>query len=67
MPVYAKRLSGAWKKCFEEYESLCGFEITCQDEIDNGKMTPEELWEHNIYWLQNVLTEVEHIRTPMDL
>lgn len=65
MPVYARRLSREWKQCFEQYENLCGFEPMYQDDIDKKETTPKEAWDRNITWLEDVVTEIKHIKIPL--
>ncbi|AZQ13306.1 hypothetical protein [Shewanella khirikhana] len=64
MSVYSKKLNKEWREAFEEYERLCGFEPMYQDDIDAGVMTPQEAWSFNIQFLENVLSDITHIRTP---
>jgi len=66
MTVYAKKISNDWKKAFKQYESICGFEIIHQDDIDTGEMSSREVWNYNIRWLEDVLADVVNIQTPFD-
>lgn len=64
MPVFAKKLSPAWRKAFKEFEQHTGYEIMHQDEIDAGTMTPKEAWQNNLSWLEDHCNEASRIRTP---
>jgi hypothetical protein len=66
MPIYAKNLSPEWRKAFERYESLCGFEPMHQDEIDSGEMTARDAWNENVRWLECVCGDVQNTQIPDD-
>jgi len=62
--VYARKLSPEWKEAFDTYESLCGFEMMHQEDIDSGKMTAREAWNSNIKWIADVANDCANISTP---
>lgn len=66
MAVYAKKLSKEWRKAFEEYEKVCGYEPMYQEEIDSGEMTPYKAWSLNVKFLEDVLATVTNLSTPED-
>ena len=63
MTIYAKRLNSAQRRLLREYESLCGFEPMGQDDYDAGEITFAELWQMNTDWLEDVLAEVQNLKT----
>jgi hypothetical protein len=66
--IYSKKLkrSKEWRKAFEDYESISGFEPMHQDEIDDGSLTMRQAWNLNVVWLGNVFADVQNTRTPID-
>jgi hypothetical protein len=64
VPVFAKKLSPAWRKAFAEFEQHTGFEMMHQDDIDEGRMTPLEAWGCNQEWLADLCNEASRIRIP---
>ncbi len=66
MAIYAKTLSPEWRKAFEEYEDLTGFEPMHQEAIDAGETTPQEAWHENIKWLEDLVADAINIETPTD-
>lgn len=64
MPVTAKKLSPEWRKAFEEYEHLTGFEVLDQDLIDKGECTPRDAWEASQRWFYDLYGSVSNIKTP---
>ena len=67
MPVFAKTLPPEWRKAFEEFEALTGFEMMYQDDVDAGKMTPRQAWAENQQWLEGLVADANHIPTPFDI
>jgi len=66
MAIYAKKLTPEWKKSFEEYERLTGFEPISQESIDSGESTPKEVWEENIRWLEMLVGDASNISIPWE-
>tara|TARA_R110000851_G_C12762506_1_gene533233 strand:+ start:377 stop:583 length:207 start_codon:yes stop_codon:yes gene_type:complete len=64
MPVYAKRITGKWKKAFSQYEKVSGFEPQFQDEVDSGEITITECWNQNLKWLEDVYGDCQNIQIP---
>lgn len=64
MPIYAKRITGKWKKAFNELERVSGFEPMYQDEIDSGEVTLTQAFEDNLSWLEDVLADCQNIQRP---
>lgn len=64
MPVYARKLSPEWRKAFAEFESISGFEMMHQDDVDSGVMTPAEAWSRNQDWFFSVYCDVQNIPVP---
>ena len=67
MGVYAKNLSDEWRKCFEQYEAISGFEPMYQEDIDSGDMDVAQAWRWNVAWLHDVYSDVASITTPFDI
>lgn len=67
MPIYAKKLSKEWRAAFAEFESISGFEIMHQDEINDETMTPRQVWNANQDWFHALYCDVTNISTPFDL
>lgn len=55
-----------WKRCFDEYQALTGFEPMHLDEIADGSMSIKDAWHSNIKWLEDVHAEVMNINPPYD-
>ena len=66
MSVYSKRATPEQRQAMEDYENICGFEVMCQDEFDQGKMTFAELWKYNVTWLYDVYASVSNINIPFE-
>ena len=66
MAIYTKKAPKAWIKAFQKFESISGFEVMRQEEIDSGEATCREVWEYNIRWLEDVVADTSNIRTPCD-
>ena len=65
MTVFAKSLSPQWKKAFDEFEAMSSFEVmSLFDGVDVSEMTPQEVWDANIAWLQGLVDDVCNISTP---
>ena len=67
MAVFVENASAGWKKAFQEFEDLSGFEFMYQEDIDSGETTPEEAWSDNIRWLEGMLADAINISTPCEV
>ena len=66
MAVYAKNISDEWKEAFQAFESISGFEVLFQDDINSGALTPQQAWDANMQWFEGVMADVQNIHTPFD-
>jgi hypothetical protein len=64
MAVYAKRITGKWKRAFTQLERISGFEPMFQDEIDRGEITLTQAFEDNLKWLEDVVGDCQNIPRP---
>lgn len=64
--IYAKNITPEQRKALKDYENICGFEPLYQDELNDGSMTFSQVWNANINWLEDVLSDVVNIRIPVE-
>ncbi|MCP3922742.1 MAG: hypothetical protein GY714_09180 [Desulfobacterales bacterium] len=64
MPVFCKNITKEERAAFERFESISGFEIMFQKEIDSGEKTPQEAFSENMDWFEGVYADVTNINFP---
>lgn len=65
--IYSAKLTPEQNAAMARYESLCGNEPFGFEAFEAGELTAYQLWQQNVKWLEDVLSEVSNTHFPVPL